>query len=139
MAEKEKFSISRALEEQRPGRREHLKGRIQSLNNALAKCSPPLAVRDDSSLAWGFASGYGDASRMRFSTVIDEIATMQVLYRDTNYNELLQNDMKVVAGYMKKKYPSVPWKLLWQFMREHFVPIAKIQAVLDSPGGRLAY
>jgi hypothetical protein len=139
MSEKEKFSIEKRLAEQRPGRREYIQGRIVRLQGALKNCTPPLTVRDDSSLAWGFAASVGDASKMRFQTIVDEIATMQVLYRDTGYNDILQNDMKIVAEHMKKKYPNVPWKILWTIMREHFVPLAKIQAVLDTPEGRLVY
>jgi hypothetical protein len=135
----EKFSIASSTAKLSARRRRDAVYRRRLLERRLAMCTPPLALRDDSRLAWGFLTRSGDAATMRSDTVVDNIATMQVLYRDTSYDSLLQNDMKKIAGYMKVCYPSVSWTNLWKVMVEHFIPICKIQAVISTESGRLEY
>ena len=135
----EKFSIASSTDKLSRRRRRDAKYRQRLLEQRLAACVPPLAMRDDSRLAWGFMTKSGDAATMRLDTVVDNIATMQVLYRDTNYDSLLQNDMKKMADYMKVCYPSVSWTRLWKVLVDHFIPICKIQAVLSTASGRLEY
>jgi len=134
MAARGRFSLEAKLGALAEGRRANAERRLAPLRERLASFDPPIEVRDDSKLAWGYATQTGDARTMDMQTVADEMATTQFLYAQTCYNALMQDDMKRVAEYHKAANPDVGWTKLWKVVTEHFVPVCKIEAV-ERAGG----
>lgn len=123
------FSIETAIVQLGEDEQLETRQKLLELTTAIEAAAPGFTVRDDSRLAWQYATHTGDAQTMTRAQVVSEIVVIQHLYGRTSYNELLQKDMKEVAAAFKVQYPHIKWRDLWHIVREHMIPIIKLEAV----------
>ena len=124
---KRAFSLEASLGELEDTDAGVLAARRQQLCEAL--CAYPDAVlRDDSRLAFQFIAEQEGGGAMAASAVAAEMATVQLLYSKTEYNALMQRDLRAIADWAKATHPAVPWSEVWTIVRETMVPACKLQA-----------
>jgi hypothetical protein len=110
-------------------RAEHA-ARLEALGSRLQSMPGNLRVRDDSRLAWKYAT---DLCADNEADVCTEMALTQMLYEQrppyTDYRELVQVRLRSLANAMKTAYPTLPWRIVWQETRRHGMDIVKILAL----------
>ena len=128
-----KFSTEVALRELDGAKQAEARERLLEIEGALEEF-PNCSLRDDSRLAFQYATNTGDAAEMPFEDVVREIVSVQFLFNESCYNQLCQQDMKQVAAHYHERYPHVSWRQLWTIVRSHMIPCAKLEAA-DRVGG----
>ena len=108
--------------------------RMGALRDELARFGSAYHVRDDSRLAFDYACDRGDAAAMPLPRVASEIACTQYLYDNTDYRELWERDMPILAAHIRATYPRVSWRRTWQLIRETMDLGVKLQAFIQTDG-----
>lgn len=121
------FSLQRAIAETEGADVVEMQARKEQLVEALGRF-PNATLRDDSKLAYQFIAAEGDGAAMRAETAAAEMASVQQLYSETKYGQIVQRDMRMVAEWAKANYRAVPWSDIWAIVRETIVPACKLEA-----------
>ena len=121
------FSLKAELDGLDGPARESAEARLGTLREALAALGD-YVLRDDSRLAFSFATGSGDAATMTPAEVAADMALTQHLYANTCYRSLWDRDLKQVTGWIRHHYPRVPWKVAWAIVRDTMDPCCKLEA-----------
>lgn len=131
---KVRFSIEAARAELGDEQRDAADARLATLREVLSGVAAEYVVRDDSRLAWAHAVGEGDATSMTLPQVATELCAIQHLYNDTDYGAMCQSELPLLAQHYKARFPHVPWARLWKIVREHAIPVIKLQAASQAAG-----
>lgn len=92
-----------------------------------------LAVRDDSSLAYLYATAEGAPDLDTTKAVMAEMATAQRVYGSTQLAEHQQRALQPLANLLHDEFPAVPWSVLWRRVRTFACPLLKVIAVMTPP------
>ena len=126
------FSLEDAISaiEDGPTRLEAL-ARLERLNEAMREQG--LAVRDDSSLAYLYATASGAPDLVATKAVVAEMATAQRVYGSTQLAEHQQRALRPLADLLHREFPNVPWSVLWRRVRAFACPLLKVIAIMVPP------
>tara|TARA_Y100000992_G_scaffold302122_2_gene275110 strand:+ start:1255 stop:1734 length:480 start_codon:yes stop_codon:yes gene_type:complete len=89
-----------------------------------------FALRDDSTLAWNFCTG----TLPKFWTsagVIDEVIGTDLLYKQTNYKNVLEVALRIIANELQHRY-CISWKMVWHYVRTFGTEAVKVEVLNRS-------
>ncbi len=92
-----------------------------------------LEVRDDSSLAYLYATAEGAPDLVATKAVMAEMATAQRVYGSTQLAEHQQRALQPLANLLHDEFPAVPWSVLWRRVRTFACPLLKVIAIMTPP------
>lgn len=90
-----------------------------------------MLPRDDSQFAYNFCIG---AVPDNMDVVLDEMATMQWLCNNTEYQPLCELALRKVADRARQLYGIKDWKRVWHAVRMHTPDILKMRLVQQLGG-----
>lgn len=127
------FSIYTELERLDPTTKKKV---VENLD-ALYACSElgyrSVEIRDDSRLAFNWATG---AVRAPVCQILEEMSFIQFLSDQTNYQQFLQEFMKKAAAFIRDTTsPKLDWTTTWHIVRSFAPDLCKYEFVEKINGG----
>lgn len=123
------FSIQAALSQMGPEARQQCEYHLNELQACLAQTSP-YAVRDDSRLAFRYASGQAPPHWTPW-IVAHEMACTQYLCDTLPYQPTQQQFLRELASTLKREV-GVDWKRVWAAVAELGPEILKLHMMGES-------
>jgi len=90
-----------------------------------------VVPRDDSTLGTKFIQGEL-SSLWTAQQVAAEMCATQRLYKDTNYKQVLELSLRLIANEMHKRYPVVSWTTLWKYTKIYGADAVKYAAIRQN-------
>lgn len=97
--------------------------------DSIMRHSTPYSLRDDSRLAYKFATG--EVRNMRAFDVAHEMACMQYLCEHMPYQQDLPDHMKKLAKHLKQK-TNASWKRVWNTTSDLGAELIKLELMMRS-------
>ena len=119
------FSIERELETLPADIQNEAKDRLGRLDTLLQE-RYSLSLRDDSSLAFLYATSRMAPDVFETRSVLKEMAMTQQLYAKKHFDEAQQATLRRVADRLKKAFPHVSWQKVWHDVKVYICPMMKI-------------
>jgi hypothetical protein len=103
--------------------------RLLLLKNTLSKLPwYEDDVRDDSRLAWMFATN----EDIDVDDVAHEMAAVHYMHQSSKYPTVVQERLREAAAILKESYPTVPWKIVWKYVSKFGVPVVKYSCTVPD-------
>ena len=122
------FSIANELSHFPPQKRKEVMSRLAELRMRAAEYGG-VQVRDDSQMAWRWATGAPGAETIDMHTALSQMGTSQFVYAKTDYGDTCEADFKVMANAIHSNYPELRWSMIWTIVRRHAPTVLKINAL----------
>lgn len=100
--------------------------RLAELARYLEEKSYKAVLRDDSRLAFNWATGQVIAEK---AEIAEEMSVAQFLHDATTYHSECETGMRAFAEEAKRTHPKLSWKEVWDVVRVYGADIVKYDVV----------
>jgi hypothetical protein len=91
-----------------------------------------MEPRADSRLTVRWANGDAEPEYQNAWQVAHELVITDQIYKTTLYGEIIEEVMRNVAGFLRKKYRGLTWTDTWDIVRFYVPTMLKIHCLIIS-------
>lgn len=91
-----------------------------------------MSPRADSQLTNRYAAGTCDPEYDTAEAVAEELVVVHHIYMTTLYGDIIEEVMRQIARWLKRRYRRVTWTQIWQIVRVHVPTMLKVHCLLST-------
>lgn len=129
MPDRPRFSLEAQLAKLDAPERQAAEAKLHALRSELV-ARHGVDVRDDSRLAYQHAT---DATDLRLEDICEELALIQWLSRETDYQRMCEPFLRTLAERMREQY-NLDWRAVWKVVRVYGPDILKYEYIQQMGG-----